>query len=206
MTAMTVPTAEVVDQMASNRVLTVPNFISIGRILLVPVLIWAVVVERSPYFINALLVVIGVSDFLDGWIARHFNQVTELGKLLDPIGDRLAVGTALALFLVKGWMPLWLGVALIVREVGVSIGAVVLGALGVPRFDVTFIGKLATLLLMFGIPFFTIAASDYSWREAARYTSYAFCLPGLVCSYLTVGQYAVMSRRAWPDRRVGSDP
>src|SRR5256885_3867227 len=104
------------EERGSDRILTIPNLISTLRILAVPVFAHAVVVERSPYTINIVLVVIGVSDFLDGWTARHLHQVSELGKVLDPIGDRLALGVALTLYLYKGWIPLWLGVALIARE------------------------------------------------------------------------------------------
>ena len=185
---------------APRRVLTVPNLISLLRILAVPVFTWAVVVERSPYAINLILMVIGLSDFLDGWIARRFDQVSEVGKLLDPIGDRLALGTALSLYLYKGWIPVWLGLLLIVREVAVSGGAIVLAALGLPRLEVTFIGKLATLLLMFGVPWFTIASSDYSWSVTARVVAYSFCVPGAVFSYVAAGQYAQAARRAWAGR------
>lgn len=192
------------DETTSDRVLTVPNVISTARILLVPVFVWATIVERSPYAINTLLVLIGVSDFLDGWIARRFRQVTELGKMLDPIGDRIAVGSALLLFLYKGWMPLWLGGLLIAREAAVSVGVIVLGALGVPRIDVTFTGKLATLLLMFAVPFFTVAASDYSWHSVAKVLAYCLATPGLAVSYVAAGQYVRTVRRIWPERRVMS--
>jgi len=185
-----------------DRVLTVPNAISALRILLVPVFAWAVVTERAPYTITTILTVIGVSDFFDGWVARRFHQISEMGKILDPVGDRLAVGVAILLLLAKGWMPLWLGIVLVVREAAVSVGAVVLGTLGIPRIDVTLIGKVATLLLMFAIPLYVIAASDYSWRVEGRLFAYLLAVPGGAASYVAGIQYAVTARRRWPQRHA----
>lgn len=192
--------SEAIEKPRPDRLVTVPNLISSLRILAVPVFAQAVIVERSRYTINIILCLIGVSDFLDGWVARRFHQESTLGALLDPVADRLALGTALVLYLYKGWMPWPLALLLIVREGAVALGTVVLGMAGVPRFDVTFVGKLATLLLLVGVPWFTIASSDYSWAVPARVVAYSFCVPGVFFSYLAAVQYAVLARGAWPQR------
>jgi cardiolipin synthase len=165
-----------------------------------------VIKEQSPYAINTMLAVIFGTDFLDGYIARHFDQVTELGKLIDPIGDRLAVGIVFVLYLYKGWIPWWMGAVILFREVVVSWAAIALGILGVPRFDVTFEGKLATLLLMFSVPFFTVAGSTYNWNVPARVVADSLAVPGAAFSYYAASQYARSARAAWPNRRgVASD-
>ena len=96
----------------------------------------------------------GVTDFLDGYVARRFGQVTTLGKVLDPTVDRLVLGTAVVLIVVVGAVPVWLASLVLAREALVTLLALVLAGLGARRIDVTFLGKAGTFGLMWCFPLF----------------------------------------------------
>jgi cardiolipin synthase (CMP-forming) len=126
--------------------LTLPNAISIGRLLLIPVFAWLVAIDQiGPA--GVVLGVIGSTDWIDGYLARRLDQVTEVGKFLDPLADRIAVAVAVIAGLVAGVLPWWLGWGIILRELLIGLGAIYGWSKGVTRLDVRQMGKLATLLL-----------------------------------------------------------
>ncbi|MEN8113146.1 MAG: CDP-alcohol phosphatidyltransferase family protein [Actinomycetota bacterium] len=166
--------------------LTIPNVVSVIRILLIPAFIWLVLIEETAWA-GLLLGVIGATDWIDGYLARKLDQVTEVGKLLDPVADRLAVAVAVVLGLIVGVLPAWLGWGIIVREVLIGIGAVYGWTKGIRRLDVRWLGKTATLLLYFGITAFYLAdglRSDVLWWIAL-----GFGLSGLVLYYAVAVDY-----------------
>lgn len=177
----------------SDRVLTIPNLVSFARLLLVPVFLWLVVVEEYGWA-GILLGVIGATDWIDGYLARRLQQVSEIGKLLDPIADRLAVFLAVVAGLITGVLPGWFAWALIAREVAIGLGAVWGWTKGVRRLDVRWLGKTATLLLYFSITWFYLAAGfDLDWGTVV---AYGFGLPGLVLYYAVAFQYVADLRAA----------
>ena len=95
--------------------MTIPNVISLARLLCVPVFLWLLfgVERRVAAFV--LLALLGATDWVDGWIARHFDQGSEVGKVLDPTADRVLLFAAVAALLVDGSVPLWVGVLVLVR-------------------------------------------------------------------------------------------
>lgn len=126
--------------------LTLPNAVSIGRLLLIPVFVWLVAIDQiGPA--GVVLGVIGSTDWIDGYLARRLDQVSEVGKFLDPLADRIAVAVAVIAGLVAGVLPWWLGWGIIVRELLIGLGAIYGWSQGVTRLDVRQMGKLATLLL-----------------------------------------------------------
>jgi cardiolipin synthase len=135
----------------------VPNTISLIRLALIPVFIWLVVVEEFAWA-GALLGIIGATDWIDGFLARKLGQVTEIGKFLDPLADRIAVAVAVVAGLISGALPAWFAWALIVREGLVGLGAIYGWRNGVTKLDVRFLGKTATLMLYFAISSFYFAA------------------------------------------------
>lgn len=130
--------------------LTVPNAISLARLLLIPFFVWLVVIDQVGWG-GVALAVIGTTDWVDGYVARRYDQVSEVGKFLDPLADRIAVAVAVIVGLVAGVLPGWFGWGIILREVLIGIGAFYGWTQGVKRLDVRQMGKLATLLLYVAI-------------------------------------------------------
>ncbi|HEX9375243.1 MAG TPA: CDP-alcohol phosphatidyltransferase family protein [Actinomycetota bacterium] len=138
-------------RMSSRRVLTVPNAISFARILLIPVFV-ALLVHHGTEAAGLLLLAAVVStDWVDGQVARRTGQVTELGKILDPVADRLAIAAALIALVARGAFPLWAALLILVRDAAILVAGLLLLRRG-GRIDVRFIGKVATFCLMFAVP------------------------------------------------------
>ena len=140
------------DPASLNRIATVPNALSFARILLIPLFV-LLILHRGTEAVGliVLLVVVG-TDWVDGYIARHTGQVSNLGKVLDPVADRLAIASGLVAVVVRHAFPLWAALLVIVRDaLVIAAGGLVLVIARV-RIDVRWIGKLATFWLMSAIP------------------------------------------------------
>src|SRR5260221_6733369 len=153
---------------ARSRVLTIPNFISVARLLCVPVFLW-MLWETHPARRGAaiLLAVLSATDWVDGWIARHFDQSSELGKILDPTADRVLLVAAAVGLLHEGLSTginvlLWVMLA---RGTVIALATVALALAGARRIDVVWAGKAGTLALMFALPMFLIADAAKSVRS-----------------------------------------
>ncbi len=129
---------------------TIPNAISLGRLLLIPFFVWLVAIDQVGWA-GVVLAVIGSTDWVDGYVARRYDQVSEVGKFLDPLADRIAVAVAVVVGLIAGVLPAWFGWGIILREVLIGIGAFYGWTQGVRQLDVRQMGKLATLLLYVSI-------------------------------------------------------
>lgn len=166
--------------------LTVPNLISVVRLLLVPLFLWLLHIDEIAAA-GWLLAFIGATDWVDGYIARRFNQVSEVGKFLDPLADRLAVLAAVVGGLIYDVLPAWFAVALIVREILIGIGALVVGLKVGTKLEVRWLGKLATLMLYAAIAWWYLGVGyEADWLIwAARIVG----LPGLVLYYVVGAQY-----------------
>ena len=101
-------------------------------------------------------------------MARRYHQVSTLGKILDPVADRVLVATAVITIIVHGAVPLWFGVATLAREVVVSVAVLVLASLGARRIDVLWVGKAGTFALMFSYPAFLLGDGTAGWQEPVR--------------------------------------
>ena len=112
-----------------SRIVTVPNVISLARLACAPVFVW-LLADDDLLAAAALLAVLGASDWVDGWIARHFDQGSDLGKVLDPVADRILLLVAAVALIVQGSVPLVVGVLVLVRELVVSVAVLVLAAAG----------------------------------------------------------------------------
>jgi cardiolipin synthase len=177
----------------------VPNTISFIRLALIPVFIWVVFGAREYGWAGILLGVIGATDWIDGFLARRLNQVTELGKFLDPLADRIAVVVAVVAGLVISVLPAWFAIALIVRELVIGIGAVYGWRNGVTKLDVRFLGKAATLALYVSVTAFYIGVGfSANW---AIWIAHLFGIPGLVMYYWVAVQYLGDMRIAVANRR-----
>lgn len=166
--------------------LTIPNLISTVRLGLIPVFLWLLFGKDNPFAAGWLLGLIGSTDWIDGYLARRLDQVSEVGKFLDPLADRLAVAAAVIGGLISGDLPGWFAWPLIVREALVAVGAVVVALKGHTKLDVRDIGKLATLLLYVAVSWFFVG-SEWSWGIALGWLA---GVPGLILYYVVAVQYA----------------
>ena len=178
-----------------GRVVTVPNLISVARLCCLPLYLWLLFGRDSRVAAALLLAFLGVTDWVDGWIARRFGQVSELGKVLDPTADRLLFLVGVGAMVVDGAVPLWFAWAVLVREALVSVVLVVLWLVGMKRFDVSWWGKAGTFGLMLAFPMFLLAAGLHGsaatgWRLAAWICG----LPALVFSYYAAYGYVPQMR------------
>jgi cardiolipin synthase len=164
--------------------------ISLIRLAGIGVFWWMLFGRDDPVGAGLLILVIGWTDWLDGMLARKLNQVSEIGKFLDPLADRLAIAAALIGGMIAGVIPLVLGVALMVREAAVALGALVLGVRLKDKLDVRYMGKLATFILYGAIPSFYLAAGDVA-GDLFGYLGWFFGVIGLVLYYWVAGQYAI---------------
>ena len=185
-----------VDASGEDRILTIPNLITVVRLCLMPVFLWLLFAEEDRATAAWLLAFLGTTDFFDGYIARHFDQVSNLGKVLDPVADRLLFLLGVGGIAVDGAVPAWLAIAVLVREGLVAGATVTLASMGVRRIDVTWFGKAYTLLLMISFPLFLASHSTLGWHEGARTAAWLFGIPGLVLSWYSAALYVPMARQA----------
>lgn len=174
---------------ASSAILTIPNLLSFLRILLIPVFVGLIVHQGTELVGMLLFAGVAATDWVDGYLARRTNQVSELGKILDPVADRLAVGAGLVAVMVRGALPVWAGVAILVRDGAVLVvGAALLAGRGI-RIDVRFLGKSATAILMASITW--IAWGNFGLPLARLFLASGWVLfgVGIVESYLAAWWY-----------------
>jgi len=190
------------DEVRTDRILTVPNVITVVRLAMLPVFLWLLFAQEDRAKAAALLAVLGITDFLDGYIARHFNQVSDLGKILDPVADRLLFFVGVGGILIDGAVPMWFGIAVLVREALVAGATLTLAALGARRIDVTWFGKAYTLLLMIAFPLFLVSDSTVGWADTAETLAWMFGIPGLVLSWYSAALYVPKARVALAEARA----
>ncbi len=189
---------------ALDRVVTVPNVISLIRIALIPVFVWLLFGKDDRAAAAYLLAVLGITDWIDGYIARRYDQVSTVGKILDPTADRLVFLVGVLAIALDGSVPIWIAALTLVREAVVALVALLLASLGARRIDVTFIGKTATALLLIAYPGFLMSHADVGWAPIAGVVAWVTVIPGLVCSYISAAGYVPVAReavRAGRDRR-----
>ena len=176
---------------------TIPNAFTLLRLLLLPVFLYVLFGLENRAAAALLLGALGATDWVDGYLARRLGQVSEFGKVFDPTVDRLMFVVAIVAIIIDGSIPLWFAAAVLLREVLVGLMMAIATVIyKMPRIDVTYLGKLATFLLMFAVPGFLMGSSDIAsadWFEAA---AWILGIPGLILSYWTGIAYIPQVRRA----------
>jgi cardiolipin synthase len=147
-------------RVGEQRILTLPNVISLARILAIPYFLWLLLDQEEVLKAAVVLIVVGGTDWIDGTLARALNQVTELGKALDPIADRLALAAAVVGGFVAGIVPLSILAALGLRELVMAVAAGYLLKATGGTLAVRTLGKTATALLYASVPSFYLAGGD----------------------------------------------
>ncbi len=162
----------------ADRLLTIPNLLSVLRLAGVPLFLYLLLGPRADGWALLVLVFAGLSDWLDGKLARWLNQMSNLGALLDPAADRLYVFCTLLAFVIRDIVPLWIALVLVGREVVVGICLLVLRGRGWGPFEVTYLGKAATFNLLYAFPLLLLAQGDSAWAQVAQPFAYAFTVWG----------------------------
>jgi cardiolipin synthase (CMP-forming) len=191
------------DRSGEDRILTVPNLITMVRLGCVPVFVVLLAEpHRSGWYPAALLLgALGVTDGIDGYVARHFHQVSTLGKVLDPVADRLLLGVAAISIVAIGAVPLWLGVTALSREALVAAGFLYVAAVGGRRMDVQWAGKAGTFGLMCALPLFLIGHAHDDWHRVAEILAWICVIPGLVLGWYAAITYIPKARQALDESR-----
>jgi cardiolipin synthase (CMP-forming) len=181
-----------------ERVVTIPNAISVARLAGVPVFLWLVLGLRSQagdWWAVGLLIAAGVSDWLDGKIARALNQQSRIGQALDPAADRLYIVATVAALAIRAIIPWWLVGLLAARELMLGVLLVVLRRHGYGPLQVSFVGKAATLALLYAFPLLFLGAHSAVYAEAARIAGWAFAVWGSALYWWAGLLYVEQARR-----------
>jgi len=180
----------------SSAVFTIPNVLSFLRILLIPVFVVLIVHEPTTTAGLLLFGAVVATDWVDGWVARRTGQISELGKVLDPTADRLAIAAGLIALVIRDVFPLWAALLILVRDAVILIvGGAVLATRHV-RLEVRFIGKVATFMLMTAIPLIAWGNLELPLADAALVVGWASYAVGIVEYYVAAGAYVGDIRRA----------
>jgi cardiolipin synthase len=182
---------------SSRRILTVPNLISFIRIATIPVFVTLILDEDTT---KAGLIVFGVvsaTDWVDGVVARATGQVSEFGKVLDPVADRLAIASGLIALVVRDAFPLWAALLILVRDVAILAAGFVLLVARDARIEVRYLGKVATFGLMMSIGFISWGTLGFAFAPAALACGWAVYAVAIVEYYVTATSYVGDLRAAW---------
>ena len=181
-----------------DRILTIPNGISVARLAGVPVFLWLVLGPRTATADDiavGLLIAAGLSDWLDGKIARALNQTSRLGQLLDPAADRLYIAATIVALAVRMIIPWWLVAVLAVRELIVGVALAVLKQkTGVSGLQVSLAGKAATLCLLYAFPLLFLGDHPGLGGTIARVIGWAFAIWGTALYWQSALLYLVQVR------------
>lgn len=190
------------EETTTDRMLTLPNVVTVVRLACLPLFLWLLFGRENRAAAATLLAFLGITDWIDGYLARHLHQTSELGKVLDPVADRLLFVVGAGGILIDGSVPTWFAVVVLTREVIVGGATILLAALGAKRIDVTWFGKAGTFGLMVAFPLFLAAESTVSWADVADDLAWVAGIPGLALSLYAAVLYVPLARSALSEGRA----
>jgi cardiolipin synthase len=161
------------------RVLTIPNILSILRLFLLPVFLWLVLGPELDGLAAGVLMFMGISDYLDGYVARRWNQASRLGAVLDPVADRLYILAVVVALGLREIIPLWLVVALPLRDLLLWVLVPMLRTRGYSALPVHFLGKAATAALLVAFPLLLLGDGADRFDEVCKVFGWAFAIWGV---------------------------
>jgi cardiolipin synthase len=174
-----------------DRVWTLPNALSVLRLLGVPLFLWLLLGPEEDGWALVILMVSGFTDWLDGKLARWLNQGSRLGALLDPAADRLYIVCTLVALAIREVVPVWVVALLLGRELVLGVMLLVLRHYGYPPLQVHYLGKAATLLLLYAFPVLLIADGEGPLAAIAEPFAWALTIWGTAL-YLLAGVFYVV--------------
>jgi len=188
------------EEVAAQRVVTVPNALSVLRLLGVPLFLWLLLGPHADIAALIVLAASGFTDWADGVLARRLNQTSKLGALLDPAADRLYILATLIGLTLRHIIPWWLAAVIIGRDLLLALTLPVLRRHGYGPPPVHYLGKAATFNLLYAFPLLLLAANDGTLADIARPIAWAFTIWGTAL-YLWAGalylvQVNQLTRRA----------
>ncbi|KQU03143.1 CDP-diacylglycerol--glycerol-3-phosphate 3-phosphatidyltransferase [Rhodococcus sp. Leaf7] len=183
----------VIADVAHDRIVTVPNALSLVRLIGVPVFLWLLLVEHAYGWALVLLLVSGATDWLDGKLARLLDQSSALGALLDPFVDRLYVVTTLVGFVIAGILPWWVALVLIGRDAILAATLLLYRRRGLAPPEVIYLGKAATFVLMSALPFLLAARVDWSGADIIEVPALALLVWGTALYIWTGALYLALA-------------
>lgn len=161
-----------------DRLLTIPNALSILRLLGVPLFLWLLLGPHADGWALVVLMISGFTDWADGVLARKLNQMSELGALLDPLADRLYILATLLGLVLRHVIPLWLALVIVGRDVVLAIALPLLRRAGYGPLSVHYLGKAATFCLLYAFPLLLIGTYHGVVPDIARPIAWAFTVWG----------------------------
>ena len=188
-----------------RQYLTIPNALTALRGLGVPLFIWLALELEADGWAIFVLAIGGVTDYLDGKLARMWNQTSRFGELADPAIDRIYILATLIVLYIRGALPLWVIVLLLGRDLLLACVTIALTRNGLPPLKVTYIGKAATFNLLYAFPLLLLALSDSIAGDIAFIFGWAFAMWGIALYLFTGVSYfrtAVKSIRVPPSQRT----
>ena len=186
----------------TDRLLTVPNLLSVLRVLLVPVFLYLVLGPHADGWAFLILAFSGVSDYLDGKLARSLNQVSRAGAVLDPLADRLYIVSTIIAFGIRGIVPWWFVAVLVLRDVALLGFIPVLKRLGYKTLPVHFLGKAGTFTLLYAFPLLLLSTWQNWVGSVARPLGWAFAIWGLALYWWAGALYVYQVRLLWREQRA----
>jgi len=186
----------------SDAILTIPNLITFARLALIPVFLWLALAKDNIGAAWVVGFVLGSTDWIDGRVARRFNQVSKLGAAIDPFFDRLAVAAAAVVIIAKDLAPLWTVVVVLVRDGLLLAMLPFLSAHGVPRPTVSKVGRAGSFGVMWAFGLFIGAGITDPPTDWVRVLAWLAFFPAIVLSYIAAVDYA---RTALASLRAGSE-
>ena len=187
-----------------DRILTVPNALSVLRLLLIPLFLWLILVEQADMAAVVVLAVSGITDWADGLIARTTGQITRLGRLLDPLVDRVTIAATLVGLALRDLIPWWLVGLLVAREVLLLLLVPQLRRHGLLALPVHYLGKAATFALYWGFPFVLVGAGSATWEQVLGALGWAVVIWGTALYWYAALLYVDQMRRIVKHRPHGT--
>jgi cardiolipin synthase len=183
----------------SDRVWTIPNVISIVRLAGVPLFLWLILVAEADGWALVVLMLSGITDYLDGYLARRLNQTSRLGAILDPVADRLYILSTVIGFAARDIIPLWWAVILPLRDALLWILVPFLRTRGYSSLPVHFLGKAATAALLYAFPLLLLGDGDGVVATLAKVFGWAFAVWGTALYWWAGLLYAWQVRKLLAD-------
>lgn len=188
-----------------SQYLTIPNALTALRGLGVPLFIWLALDQKSDGWAIFVLAIGGLTDYLDGKLARAWNQTSRFGELADPFIDRIYIVATLIVLSIRGAIPLWVILLLLARDLALAAMTVILTRKGQPPLQVTYLGKAATFNLLYAFPFLLLALNDSWYGTLAFIFGWSFTIWGVALYLFTGVSYfrtALKSIRVQPANRI----
>jgi cardiolipin synthase len=157
----------------TDRVLTIPNALTMLRLVGVPLFLWLLLGPHADGWAVAVLIVSGFTDWLDGVVARATGSISRIGQLLDPLADRLYILATLGGLLLRGIIPWWLPAVLVGRDIVLAVALALLKRRGIFGLPVHFLGKAATFNLLLAFPLILLGAGTADWQTVVRVIGWA---------------------------------